>query len=82
MVMDPELADRLRAVVTESDEVLAEEIGSADPVARRREADALRAKAHALRRLERHQESVAAWDERRGTPRRSILSRSALPGRS
>lgn len=63
VAMDSELVDRLRTQISESEEVLAEEKWSADPVARRRVSEALRVKAQALGRLGRHRESVEAWDE-------------------
>lgn len=61
--MEADSVDRLEAIVAESEAVLVEERNSPDPVARRRVAEALRAKARALAKLGRYEERAAVWDE-------------------
>jgi hypothetical protein len=61
--IDAERFERLEGRVAECAEVLGENRDSPDPVALRRVAQALRAKAEALARLGRRAECIAIWDE-------------------
>jgi hypothetical protein len=54
--------DRLKEQIEECDAVIRDEGNSADPVARRRVTEALRAKAMALGELGRYEGRVAVWD--------------------